>query len=85
MSKYKLMDIFEFELSQEDMDQISGLDSVDSSFFSHQDPEMVEMAKMQAAKQAAAAMAKQKADKNKYYVTPSQHVMKITRKELQLA
>jgi len=46
---------------------------------------MVEMAKMQAAKQAAAAMAKQKADKNKYYVTPSQHVMKITRKELQLA
>jgi len=36
------MDIFDFKLSQEDMDRIKILDSDDSSFFSHQDPEMVE-------------------------------------------
>lgn len=36
------MDIFDFELSLEDMDKIKTLDSDDSSFFSHQDPEMVE-------------------------------------------
>lgn len=36
------MDVFDFELSQEDMDRIKTLDSDDSSFFSHQDPETVE-------------------------------------------
>jgi diketogulonate reductase-like aldo/keto reductase len=36
------MDIFDFELSLKDMDKIKTLDSDDSSFFSHQDPEMVE-------------------------------------------
>lgn len=33
--------IFDFELSQEDMDQIALLDTKQSLFFSHQDPEMV--------------------------------------------
>lgn len=36
------MDIFDFELSPEDMEVIKTLDSDESSFFSHQDPEMVE-------------------------------------------
>lgn len=36
------MDVFDFELSHEDMDRIKTLDSDDSSFFSHQDPETVE-------------------------------------------
>lgn len=36
------MDVFDFELSQEDIDRIKTLDSDDSLFFSHQDPEMVE-------------------------------------------
>lgn len=36
------MDIFDFELSLEDMEAIKTLDSNDSSFFSHQDPETVE-------------------------------------------
>src|SRR4051794_19964700 len=33
--------IFDFELSQEDMDQIATLDTKESLFFSHRDPEMV--------------------------------------------
>lgn len=33
--------IFGFELSQEDMEKISALDTKDSLFFSHRDPEMV--------------------------------------------
>jgi len=33
--------IFDFELSQEDMEKIAVLDSKDSLFFSHRDPEMV--------------------------------------------
>ncbi len=36
------IDVFDYELSQEDMDRIKTLDSDDSSFFSHQDPETVE-------------------------------------------
>jgi 2,5-diketo-D-gluconate reductase A len=34
-------DIFDFELSREDMDQIAALDTKESLFFSHRDPEMV--------------------------------------------
>lgn len=34
--------IFDFELSKEDMEKISKLDTKTSSFFSHQDPKMVE-------------------------------------------
>lgn len=34
--------VFDFELSAEDMDIIAGLDKKQSSFFSHQDPSMVE-------------------------------------------
>ena len=34
-------DVFDFELDLEDMDRISKLDSSESSFFSHQDPEKV--------------------------------------------
>lgn len=34
--------VFDFELAQEDMDAISKLDKNESSFFSHQDPSMVE-------------------------------------------
>lgn len=34
--------VFEFELAQEDMDVISKLDKNESSFFSHQDPSIVE-------------------------------------------
>lgn len=34
--------VFDFELSQEDMDVISKLDKNESSFFSHQDPSIVE-------------------------------------------
>ena len=33
--------IFDFELSQEDMDKIALLDTKQSLFFSHRDPEMV--------------------------------------------
>jgi 2,5-diketo-D-gluconate reductase A len=33
--------IFDFELSQEDMEKISALDTNESLFFSHWDPEMV--------------------------------------------
>jgi len=33
--------IFDFELSQEDLDKIAALDSKESLFFSHRDPEMV--------------------------------------------
>ena len=33
--------IFDFDLSQEDMDQIAKLDTKESLFFSHRDPEMV--------------------------------------------
>ena len=36
------IDVFNFELSQGDMDRIKTLDIDDSSFFSHQDPEIVE-------------------------------------------
>lgn len=35
-------DVFDFTLSDEDMDTISKLDTAKSSFFSHQDPAMVE-------------------------------------------
>ena len=34
--------VFDFKLSQEDMDKITALDKAESSFFSHQDPAMVE-------------------------------------------
>lgn len=34
--------VFDFELAQEDMDVISNLDKNESSFFSHQDPSIVE-------------------------------------------
>ena len=34
--------VFDFELAQEDMDVISKLDKNESSFFSHQDPSIVE-------------------------------------------
>lgn len=35
-------DVFDFALTKEDMDTIAGLDKATSSFFSHQDPAMVE-------------------------------------------
>ena len=35
-------DVFDFELSQADMEEIAGLDSGKSSFFHHQDPKIVE-------------------------------------------
>lgn len=35
-------DVFDFELSNEDMEEIKKLDSNDSLFFNHQDPSMVE-------------------------------------------
>ena len=35
-------DVFDFELSEEDMEKIKPLDSNDSLFFNHQDPAMVE-------------------------------------------
>ena len=35
-------DVFDFELSNEDMETIKGLDTKDSLFFNHQNPEMVE-------------------------------------------
>lgn len=35
-------DVFDFELSNEDMEEIKKLDSSDSLFFNHQDPNMVE-------------------------------------------
>ncbi len=35
-------DVFDFELTDEDMDEIRKLDSNDSLFFDHQDPGMVE-------------------------------------------
>lgn len=35
-------EVFDFELTQEDMDTIKGLDTGDSLFFNHQDPKMVE-------------------------------------------
>lgn len=34
--------VFDFTLSDEDMNTIAGLDKAESSFFSHQDPKMVE-------------------------------------------
>ena len=34
--------VFDFSLSEEDMNVIAGLDKAQSSFFSHQDPNMVE-------------------------------------------
>ena len=37
-----LINVFDFELSQEDMDKIAALDKKQSSFFSHTDPGMVE-------------------------------------------
>ncbi len=36
------IEVFDFELSQEEMNTISLLDTKTSSFFSHQDPNMVE-------------------------------------------
>lgn len=35
-------DVFDFELTKEDMERIASLDTNTSSFFSHRDPEMVE-------------------------------------------
>jgi diketogulonate reductase-like aldo/keto reductase len=35
--------IFDFDLTAEDMDAIAGLDSGTSSFFDHRDPNMVKM------------------------------------------
>lgn len=35
-------DVFDFTLSDEDMAKIEKLDKAESSFFSHQDPAMVE-------------------------------------------
>ena len=35
-------EVFDFELSEEDMETIKGLDTGDSLFFNHQDPNMVE-------------------------------------------
>ena len=37
------INIFDFELSKEDMDKISEMDKKESSFFSHYDPSIVEM------------------------------------------
>ena len=34
--------VFDFTLSEDDMKQIAALDKAESSFFSHQDPKMVE-------------------------------------------
>ena len=36
------IDVFNFQLSNEDMERISTLDKKQSSFFSHYDPNMVE-------------------------------------------
>ena len=36
------LNVFDFSLTDEDMDKIAGLDHNESSFFSHQDPNMVE-------------------------------------------
>ncbi len=36
------LNVFDFELSEEDMEQISKMDTNTSAFFSHQDPNMVE-------------------------------------------
>lgn len=36
------IDVFDFELSEEDMNQIASLDNTESLFFNHQDPNMVE-------------------------------------------
>ncbi len=36
------IDVFDFELSKEDMENINKLDTSDSLFFNHQDPQMVE-------------------------------------------
>ena len=36
------LDVFDFALTQEDMEQIAALDKAESSFFSHYDPAMVE-------------------------------------------
>ena len=36
-------DVFNFELTDEEMNTIAGLDTATSSFFSHQDPAMVEL------------------------------------------
>ncbi len=38
---FENINIFDFELSQEDMESISTLDTKESLFFSHRDPEMV--------------------------------------------
>ena len=35
-------EVFDFELTNEDMEAIKGLDTGDSLFFNHQDPNMVE-------------------------------------------
>lgn len=34
--------VFDFELNNDDMEKIAKLDKPESSFFSHQDPKMVE-------------------------------------------
>jgi 2,5-diketo-D-gluconate reductase A len=36
------IDVFDFELTREDMDHIAALGKGESSFFSHTDPQMVE-------------------------------------------
>ncbi|CZQ80753.1 aldo/keto reductase [Trichococcus collinsii] len=37
------LDVFDFSLSEEDMETIKGLDKKESAFFSHYDPQLVEM------------------------------------------
>lgn len=37
------LDVFDFKLSEEDMEKIAALDKKESSFFSHYDPKVVEM------------------------------------------
>jgi diketogulonate reductase-like aldo/keto reductase len=37
------LDVFDFSLTEEDMETIKGLDKKESAFFSHYDPELVEM------------------------------------------
>lgn len=38
----KNLNVFDFKLSEEDMEEIKKLDTSDSLFFNHQDPKMVD-------------------------------------------